>query len=366
MGRMLRRSHHAAAMLAGARLRHEPAVASRLVATLSLALFAAGFAQVVLTDVSAAKDSAQRSPVAPAVLAGAVPANVPALLQVYGPPMAPNDLRGLSDLGIVLPKWDLGSGIDVVAATCVELRAITGDRLPACVEGRVYRGTSSESVADVATVEAVVRAAGLPRVSGALPLRYAIPDGWNSFGIVVPPSLAPPTTREALVAVSEEHYRPQVLTAGLAGRFPGATFNPFITYVDRLDSVRIYTGIVAVGTTVALLVGLAALVVASVDRALERRAALAHLAALGTPARTIRSALVLQTLPIAVLLLGTSALAAVLGGSSYLRWGDPTLDVPIVRLVVLTTVAIAMAVVATVASIIGTVTKTRPELLRSE
>jgi len=41
----------------------------------------------------------------------------------------------------------------------------------------------------------------------------------------------------------------------------------------------------------ALTVGLAALVVATVDRAIERRNALAHLAALGTPTRTIRAAL---------------------------------------------------------------------------
>jgi hypothetical protein len=84
------------------------------------------------------------------------------------------------------------------------------------------------------------------------------------------------------------------------------------------------------------------------------------------PARTIRRALVLQMLPTAVLLLVLSAVAAMLGGSSYLRWGDPTLDVPVGRVGMLIALAIAMAVAATFAAILGTVTRTRPEMLRSE
>jgi hypothetical protein len=138
------------------------------------------------------------------------------------------------------------------------------------------------------------------------------------------------------------------------------------TGVDRLDHVRIYTGILGAGTSAALLVGLAALVVASLDRALERRAALAHLAVLGAPRRTVRTSIVLQMLPVSVVLLGASTLAAVLGGSSLLRWDDSNLAVPSARIAVLSGLAIAAAVIATFASVVGAVTPTRPELHRRE
>jgi hypothetical protein len=108
------------------------------------------------------------------------------------------------------------------------------------------------------------------------------------------------------------------------------------------------------------------LVVASVDRELERRGALVHLAALGTPATTIRRALVRQMLPTAVLLARSVGTRRNTGGSSYLRWGDPTLDVPVGRVGMLTALAIAIAVAATFTAILGTVTRTRPEMLRSE
>ena len=139
-----------------------------------------------------------------------------------------------------------------------------------------------------------------------------------------------------------------------------------VNSVDRVDNARVYSGIVAAGTAAALVIGLAALVVATVDRSLERRNALAHLAALGTPAATIRSALVLQTLPVSLVIFAVSGAAAVIGGSSYLRWDDPGIGVPIDALGRLAALAVGAAIIATAAALAGTVARPRQELLRHE
>ncbi|MBA3281337.1 MAG: hypothetical protein H0U29_03830 [Acidimicrobiia bacterium] len=74
----------------------------------------------------------------------------------------------------------------------------------------------------------------------------------------------------------------------------------------------------------------------------------------------------LPALPVAVLVLVCSGLAAILGGSSYLRFGDPSLRVPFEVIVALTGLTAASPVLATVAALVGTVTRPRPELLRVE
>lgn len=184
--------------------------------------------------------------------------------------------------------------------------------------------------------------------------------------MVVPPELAPSRATRFNVAFSRRASDTQQVTAALAAREPAAFWSPLITAVDRLDSARLYTGIVAVGTLAALSIGLAALVVASVDRAIERRNALAHLAALGAPRRTISAALVLQTLPVALVVLLASGAGAIVGGSSYLRWGDAGSPPPLGALALLTGLGIGAAALATAAALAGTVTRPRAELLRQE
>ena len=147
--------------------------------------------------------------------------------------------------------------------------------------------------------------------------------------LVLPPSLWAPTSSEFIVSFDGQRYDPQVKRPlSLAERFPAPWWNPLITWVNRFDTPRIYRGIIAVGTVAALLVGLAALVVATVDRALERRRPLAHLLAVGASPRTIRSAYAAQLLPATMIMLSLAGTAAIIGGSAYLRWADPSARLP--------------------------------------
>jgi len=358
-GALLHRSTRPAALLAGARLQHEPAVAARVLASMAVALFAAGFSQVVLTAVNTAYAGSRESQLDEVVN-----------LTVWGPEAEATDYQPISDLGVALPQWQLGTaGIDAMAATCAELRLASAATLPDCRDGRTYRGRSArlpDYRADPRTVDAALEESGLPPASGELVFELLGPDSLYVPAVIIPPELAPASTTRFNVAFSRDAYDGQEVTTGLTERAPAAFWSPMITAVDRLDSARIYSGIVAVGTLAALTVGLAALVVATVDRAIERRNALAHLAALGAPIRTIRAALALQTLPVALLVLIASGAAATIGGSSYLRWGDPSIRPPIGALTFLTVLAIGAAVVATLAALAGTVTRPRSELLRQE
>lgn len=359
IGALLHRSARPAALLAGARLQHEPAVAARVLAAMAVALFAAGFSQVVLTAVNTTYAGSNETRLDDVVN-----------LTVWGPEADAADYRPISDLGVALPQWQLGSaGIDAMAATCAELRLASAAPLPDCRDGRIYRGRSArlpDYRADTTTVDLALEESGLPPANGDLMFELLGPDSLYVPAVVIPPELAPASTTRFNVAFSHAAYDGQQVTAALTERAPAAFWSPMITAVDRLDSARIYSGIVAVGTLAALTVGLAALVVATVDRAIERRNALAHLAALGAPSRTIRAALALQTLPVALLVLIASGAAATIGGSSYLRWGDPSIRPPFGALTFLTALAVGAAVVATLAGLAGTATRPRSELLRQE
>lgn len=360
IGALLHRSARPAALLAGARLQHEPAVAARVLASMAVALFAAGFSQVVLTAVNTTYAGSNETQLDDVVN-----------LTVWGPEADAADYQPISDLGVALPQWQLGTaGIDAIAATCAQLRLAAAAPLPDCHDGRIYSGRSArlpDYRADPTTVDAALEETGLPPTSGELMFELLGPDSSLYVpAVIIPPELAPASTTRFNVAFSRDAYDGQRVTAELVERAPAAFWSPMITAVDRLDGVRIYSGIVAVGTLAALTVGLAALVVATVDRAIERRNALAHLAALGAPIRTVRAALALQTLPVALLVLIASGAAATIGGSSYLRWGDPSIRPPFGALTFLTALAIGAAVVATLAALAGTAARPRSELLRQE
>lgn len=361
IGKLLARSSRPAVLLAGNRLRHEPAVAGRVVATLAVALFAAGFAQVILTAVDRAYAGGE-----PGSRLGDEVVN----LTAWGPPTSGETYRSISHLGLALPEWTLeGSGIDAIAASCAELRVVTATPLPGCLDGRVQSVRSAFGFPDddqPTDIDAALRASGLPPVEGELAFDIFVPDGSYTPDVVVPPSLAPPTNTRFTVPFTRAGYDPQAAMAALANAVPTGFWSPLVTYIDRLDSARIYSGIVAVGTVAALAVGLAALAVATVDRALERRNALAHLAAIGTPASVVRTALALQTLPVSIVVLTTAGTSALVGGSSYLRWGDPTLPVPLGPVGTLTGVALVCALVATAAAVVGTVGRSRTHLVRNE
>lgn len=359
VGRLLQRWERPATLLAGGRLRHEPAVAGRILAGLTMAVFAAGTAQVVLVSVRAGALALEKDPFP---RFAAMETDVP---------MAAGeaDLRAVSDRGVAFRLVDFTQGVDGVAATCEDLRAATGDALAGCQDGRTYRVRSPDpdyGDATAAEGDAALVAQGLPPVDGILSFELRGPNSLYVPDLVVPPSLAPRSARW-FVVFNGDPGTAQRAVAALAERFPAARYNAGLTGVDRMDTPRLYTDVIAHGTVAALAIGLLALVVASIDRAVERRAVLTHVAALGTPARTIRSALALQTLPVSVLALTAAGLTAVVGGSSYLRW-DSEVDavLPVGIMVALTALAVAASVLATALALAGTVARARPDLLRSE
>lgn len=371
LGAVLGRSSRPTAILAGARLRHEPVVAGRVVSALAIALFAAAFAQVVLTNVNAAYAGTSENEIGSVLT-----------MTAHGTTTDNAAYQATSSLGIALPKGPIGrtEPLASVAATCEELEVATGHAVAGCRDGRTYRvasvrtsvpgltGPAADREPSRRSRESVDRTlveAGLPATAGDIHLTFSTINYSFVADVVVPPSSAPPTTN-FVVPFAGRTWDPQVAVARLATLDPGASWDRGITGVDRLDSARIYSGIVAVGTVSALVVALGALVVATVDRTIERAGAQARMAAMGTPARTLRAALVLQTLPVAVLVLVCSGLAAILGGSSYLRFGDPSLRVPLGVISALTGLAVAAALLATIAALVGTVTRPRPELLRVE
>lgn len=355
LGWVIGRSRRPAAVLAAGRLRHEPAVAGRVVATMAVALFAAGFAQVVLTSVSEASANRNEFPIGPVYN-----------LTAYGTSTDGARYGGLSPYRLALPQWRIGE-LTAVGATCAQLGVATGDRVTGCRDGQVQRVPALDRLspgADPAAVDRAVVAAGLPKPTGELSA-IAPRSGSSPVEVVVPPALAPVTT-SFVVPFPGSTYDPQVAVARLAAVDPGGQWSEEVTGVYREDTGRLYTGLVAIGTASALLVSLAALVVATLDRAIERAGAQARLAALGTPARTIRSATALQVLPVSMLLLISAGVAAALGGSSFLRWGDVAHPLPSALILGLTALAVGGALLATVAAVVATVARPRADLLRAE
>lgn len=363
IGRLLGRSPRPAAILAGARLRHDPAVAGRVVAAMAITLFAAGFAQVVLINVDASY--AQQ----PHDATGSV-----VNLTAYGTNADAERYGAISDLNLALPKWQMGGvgGIDAVAASCAQLRQATTGDLSACRDNHILRVRTTtigqyedEASNTAATVNQTLTGAGFPTASGTIDLVFPAGNLNFSAAVIVPPSLAP-TTTSFVVPFPGRNYDPQQTVGGLAATDPGATWDSSVTSIDRLDSARIYAAIVAVGTVSALVIALASLAVATLDRTIELAAPQARLAALGTPTRTLRYALVLQILPVCTLMLVTAASIAVLGGASYLRWGNRTAGIPLAPIGTLVAIGLASSALATLGAVAGSAATPRADVLRTE
>ena len=219
-GWLLARSSRPAALLAGGRLRHEPAVAGRVVAALAVALFAAGFAQVVLVVVDTT------SPDSPDAGRGPVTS-----LTAWGPESDGAVYRGISDLGIAIPEWQLGT-VGAIAASCEELRTVSSAALPDCRDGEIYYGRAQPGRFDIdrqTDVDVALLQAGLPAARGELTfgIVYAGTGGGEyTPDVIVPPALAPPTNSRFTVPFSREAYDPQVAGAGARGIRAGRQLEP--------------------------------------------------------------------------------------------------------------------------------------------
>lgn len=355
-GALLSRIPRPSALLAGRRLQHEPANAGRIIAGLAVAIFAGGFGQAILVALDSVNDYEPGLGPGPVVN-----------LEVIGPPVAidADPYRQLSTVDASAALITLADGSTAVVADCATARTLSNAALPFCTDGNVYTVTSG--VMDYSAHGISSGLLGLPTPVGELVLDVWLPDGLITPSLLIPVGLVGVPVERWIVGFDTASLDPQVMTAELFSAQPGARWNPSITDVSSNDASRIYMSMVAVGITVALLIGLAAMIIATVDAALERRAPLARLAALGTSPRTIRLAHLLQTIPVGVIVLGAAGFGALIAGMSYLRWGSSdALSVPIRSLVLITGIAIAGGVLSSVAGLLATQTRPAPEFLRTE
>ena len=317
IGRTMMRSSRPPWLIAGSRLRHDPSATSRVVAALAVALFAAGVAQIVA--VSLDKFDAENNYTIPPVVN----------LEVIGPPTTPATYRSLSPLGDPVSAIRIGAAgkeIDAVVATCAQLRTSSGLALPTCVDGQTQRieptGETAESSSGVsaAAIDAALSDADLPR-SSETPVNLTIPfaGGYFTPSVIVPPDLAPPTATRFYVPIPAERYDPQLLTAALASQSATAFWNPQFTGIHRLDTPRIYRGLIAAGTVAALVIGAIALAISTIATSIENRSRLRSLDAIGANPSSIRRCIVLQTTPVSIGLLTIASTAAIVGGDAYIR-----------------------------------------------
>lgn len=366
VGRFMMRSSRPPWLLAGSRLRHDPSATSRVVAALAVALFAAGIAQIVAAALDEF-DAENKSSVPPVVN-----------LNVLGPPTSALTYEMVSSLTSPLMAFRIGSPtnqLDAVAATCTQLRIATNRPLTDCRDGQIQLVESAgpDNLASVPLeghandVAAALDYSQLP-AAGKEPVDLWIPfvDGFFTPAVVVPPGLAPTTSTSYYIPISADRYDPQALTTALAAQTPTAFWNPLITAVDRLDTPRLYRGIIAAGTIGALIIGAAALCVAAIANATEDRTRLRALSAIGANPASIRHSIVLQTAPVSLGLLVTAATAALVGGSAYLQFGYENVAIPFRALGSLVGFSIAAAAFASVLAAAAATRLNRDEIVRQE
>jgi len=365
VGRVMMRSSSPARLLAGSRLRHDPAATSRIVAALAVALFAAGVAQIVAASLD--QFDAENTSTLPPIVN----------LEIIGPPTGPSTYRPVSPLTDPLLSLRIGRPgheLDAVAATCGQLRISTNRPLPDCVDGQVQTVVTTDphyvgagGAPGQIEIDAALTYAGLPLATSA-PLDFTIPfvDGYFTPAIIVPPDLAPATSARLYVPIRADQYDPQTLTTALAAQSPTAFWNPLITDIDRLDTPRIYRGIIAAGTIAALAIGAVALTVATIANALEHRSRLRALSAIGADPASIRLSVILQTAPVSLGLLVIASTAAIIGGNAYLQFSYPGAAIPYRALTALIAFSIAATALASLLAA-GAVTRlNRDEIVRQE
>lgn len=278
-----------ARLLVARRLTHEPAAAGRVLAGVLVATFALGVAQGVI---GAFRDAAvSRSTDAMRSVITTLPAE---------------RLATLPGLAMAVPNVAVDGGTAWVA-TCAELRALFAQAVPACVDGtRIELALDGQGPATPAPGTVVV------------PVAWPVGESQVITGLVVPPGTAGVTPTSQWFArvdpARAEDFAAALVAAdptGFAGNWP-----------DDGALADMVVAVVVAGAVAAFALGLGAVVVATADRAIERRALDANLLAVGVPASLLRRVQLAATvLPVAGAVT-VAALAGTCTGFIYRRVGD--------------------------------------------
>lgn len=329
------RARRAGTLLLAGRLRHDRAAAGRVLSGLLFATFVVGTAQGVTGAFADVAPDADASPV-----------------RSVRTHLERGELLALPGVDVALPFVRVGEQSNLVA-TCTELKALLALALPECQEGRPHELVLpfSEPFTDYT------------------PLIVDPAENSSMFtGVVLPPShpdAAPTDAGPGGWEVRVDPARLEQFNAALAGADPRA----FAGNWQNDDGLRrLVSAVVVAGAVAAFGIGIAAVVVAAADHALERRVIDANLLALGAPGQLMRR---LQFAATAVPIAGSILFAAVIGvatGHIYRRlgndWSSPPL--PWGDAVVCSVVGLTGAVVA--GALAWSFTRTRISLadLRTE
>lgn len=407
----LRQWRRPGVLLAARRLQVEPAATSRVIAALMAAAFVIVGARCVLVSFEqtpqyirahlAATTGPQQVSVSSTTTDGTPDAHLDS-------PDLRRTLLAVPGVRAVVPRrgltedkpWDVvPARVHAVVATCADLAAFVA--ITGCVEGQpVWLETRYEAeaapdgyleqlrrdraavaghevrlVADeaasnpfqTAKVASVVHIR-LPADASVITVSKDDPN-WSPFSgdLLVPPGY--PGVRQAAGP-------PRDLTVVAAGgsavvsRIEAVTAPLGLTTYGEdtgaLDFVEGYRAILWAVAGILLGVGLLALLVAAVDRAVARRREVAALVALGVPLRTVRLSQLLQTgLPL-VLGLPAAGAAGLLAGAAYLGIDGDVGTLPWRAALQATTLAASAAGLAALCTLLGIGRPTSPDLLRRE
>lgn len=279
-------------LLASRRLRYQHAATSRILTGVLLATFAIGLSQGLIAVIGAAdwqSDDAEPIRLVSTTVERAVLA----------------DLPGVDGLvaNVMLPSRDFA-----MAATCDDLRALTGGTLAGCPETRPI-----ELVAAGATPQHPE----IPTVEVDWPSEISSYMRSNVRGLVVAPRTegASPT---ASWWIRVEPGEASQFEAALQGLDPTTGAGD---YTDDRRLAQLLLAVVTVGVAASFGLGLASVVMSGADIAIERRRLDANVIALGVPATVLRrTQFVVTTLPVA-LSVTAAAIVGSLAGYTYRRAG---------------------------------------------
>ncbi len=371
---LARRGRRPALLVAGRRLQQEPTTTVRLVAGLLVALFLATSLRAVLVNW---ETSPQYMRAVHAATDG------PRAVDIVVPPGKNIDvatLRASPEVRSLAPVRTVGIKCDpsaprnavpgsaaacgtAVVATCRQLRTLSPGAT-GCVQGqpawlifnppRLIQATERVTLTDSTESS---RQQLVLQVNTRLPVRSDPQDpNWSDtpYDLVIPPDTP---GVQALLHQQESVWR-VVLDGGEAPlKHLRAEANQHGAELVTLDDINALTTIdqyrsgLYLLTGLVLILGLVALLITSVDRAVERRRHVAQLSVVGVPATVIRDSQWIQVLSPLAVGLPAAAGAGLLAGTAYLNLVGQRHDTPWSATIWITVAAlVASLLVATTAT----------------
>ncbi|MGW0581457.1 FtsX-like permease family protein [Streptomyces sp. NPDC002920] len=357
----------------------EPGGALRVATGLVLLVYAASLTQGVLIELD--QVSKNTSPVQLYTMALE---EIPAMKE-----RAVTEVQGVRGHAVVAQSWtdlnsdDVPASIMAVIATCGQLRRMAS-MVENCVEGRPARmlvphDTYDESSKPGSRFPFHLRNAEGQRriITVRVPhqtIRYhddSLTQLAGSGAVVIPPSLIPagfrPEGAATLALMSSS--APRAVLSVLAGvAVVDPTVEVVTTGVDvaSLQQISVIKTLLFVGMFLGLIIGVAAYLVAAVDRAVERRPQVTALALLGARPRTLQAVQVAQVvLPLALGLV-LAVVTGKLAESSYLVTGGGAIYWDGAGVPLLLASAVGVVVVAALGALPLVGRRIDPELIRRD